>query len=695
MKNKDDLTTGLFRMSALIYANNNDGIISSKQICKNVIEDSLIKISKTAISLSELMLYIQKNYGGLSFSYKELEDIIDTPKYKEYFDSYIDNGVKKVSLNGKRRITLENLPKVKTLQTYIEEYIANNGIDPNKIEIFRQFFYSVFTTNLTAFKKLLQEDCSIDMPDESYSEEDRLLINNFLNSEDPEKNRAIYNFASSALEFCMMTNKKNTTLESNNLKNKNLYLDTNIIFRAIGLNGEDRKIRAQSFLYNIARSNLQQHIFITKKTEQEFKDTLSYQLERLEDALKPTLNVNPKVYNEFIMIDGIFKFYFKWRVGRSNSSIELFKAHILASYETLKETYKITKDSMVPFDENNETIKENISTYASSLRNFDPEKQFTASEIDAYNVMWIEHKRRNLNNDIFDTKDFLISSDQALRIWDYNRNSNDVPIVMLPSQWLSLILRYLSRTDDDYKSFVCFLNMKVNNIVMSEEQLLYAIEGISETTSDILQQKHLITELIKSDYQKELCNLSSTEIIEKTKSFAQTEQEKIINSLEKNKAQNEDNISQLEKLNRTQSIEIEELKTEKAKLQASHKTELAQKDYEIHQQRKIIDEQKLKGWRIPRFIFLLIWAILLIAILALCFIYKSKDWNYIGKLIIWIDSLGDTLQEIAKNVAFGIYIILVLLNVYLWIALFSVKHYEERKDWIKKAVVNLWKNKIK
>ena len=32
-----------------------------------------------------------------------------------------------VSLNGKRRITLENIPKVKNLQTYIEEYIANNG----------------------------------------------------------------------------------------------------------------------------------------------------------------------------------------------------------------------------------------------------------------------------------------------------------------------------------------------------------------------------------------------------------------------------------------------------------------------------------------------------------------------------------------------------------------------------------------
>ena len=505
-----------------------------------------------------------------------------------------------------------------------------------------------------------------------------------------KKNKAIYNFASSALDFFILKKKKNTTLEFNNLKNKNLYLDTNIIFRAIGLNGEDRKIRTRSFLSNIARSNLQQHIFITKKTEQEFRETLSYQLERLEDALKPTPNVNPKVYNEFITIDGIYKLYFKWKAGRSNSSIELFKAQILASYESLKETYKITKDSMVPFNENNEVIKENISTYASSLRNFDPEKQFTASEIDAYNIMWIEHKRENLNNDIFNTKDFLISSDQALRIWDYNRNSNDAPIVMLPSQWLSLILRYLSRTDDDYKSFVCFLNMKVNSSAMSEEQLLYAIEGISETTSDILQQKHLITELIKSDYQKELRNLSSTEIIEKTKSFAQTEQDKIINSLVKNKAQNEGNISQLEEINRTQSAEIEKLKTEKTELQESHKIELEQKDSEISQLEGTIEEQKLKNWKSPRFILLLIYSIILIVILVLCFIYKAENWNIISGLIKWVDSLEDTPKDIAKTVIYVAYSILVFFNMYAWFSLISIKEYKERKGWLKNVFLKLW-----
>lgn len=689
--NNKNLTSGLFRTSALIYANSNDGIISSKQIYKKVIEDALLKIDSTkAISLANLMEYIQTNYGGLSFSYKEIETILDTPKYKDHFDSYIDNEVRMVALNGKRRVTLENRPKPKNLETCIEEYIRNNNINPNKLEVFRHFFYGVFTTNLSAYKKLLQEDYSINLPDELYSEEDRVLINGFLNSENPEKNKAIYDFASSALEFCMMTNKKNTTIEFNNLKNKNLYLDTNILFRAIGLNGEDRKSRTQLFLRNIRKSNLQQNIFITKKTEQEFRDTLSYQLEKLEDALKSTPNVNPKIYNEFITIDGVYKLYFKWKAGRSNASVELFKIQILTSYETLKETFKITKDSMVPFDENNEVVKEKISTYASSLRSFDIDKQFTASEIDAYNIMWIEHKRGDLNNDIFQTKDFIISSDQALRKWDYNRNSNEVPIVMLPSQWLSLILRYLSRTDDDYKSFVCFLNMKVNDTVISEEQLLYAIEGISETTTDILQQKHLIAQFIKNDYQKILNNLSCAEIIEKAKLFAQTEQEKVIKSLEENNAKNGVDITHLEEVNKTQFAEIEKLKTENTELQSSYKDELKQKDSKILQLENVIEKQKLKDWKRSRFILLLIYSIILIVILVLCFIYKAENWNIISGLIKWVDSLEDTPKDIAKTVVYVVYSILVFFNMYAWFSFISIKEYKERKGWLKNVLLKLW-----
>ena len=167
----------------------------------------------------------------------------------------------------------------------------------------------------------------------------------------------------------------------NNLKNKNLHLDTNILFRTVGLNGEDRQKRTKSFLHNISRDNLQQHIFITKKTEEEFKNTLTYQLEKLEDAIKPAPHVNPNVYTEAVNIDGIYKCYFRWKAGRSNGSVELFKNHILASYETIKESFKISKDSMAHFDGNDETIKNKISTYSTALRAYDSKKQIVASEI--------------------------------------------------------------------------------------------------------------------------------------------------------------------------------------------------------------------------------------------------------------------------------------------------------------------------
>ena len=83
-------------------------------------------------------------------------------------------------------------------------------------------------------------------------------------------------------------------------------------------------------------------------------------------------------------------------------------------------------------------------------------------------------------------------------------------------------------------------------------------------------------------------------------------------------------------------------------------------------------------------------SILLIAILTLCFIYKSENWNIISKLITWIDSLGDTQKEIAKSITFGTYGILVLFVTYSWVALFSVKNYKERKGWLKKVAINLW-----
>ena len=69
-----------------------------------------------------------------------------------------------------------------------------------------------------------------------------------LNWPNDGKNKAVFDLAGYALEYCMMTNRKNTSLNTQNLKHKSFYIDTNILYRAIGLNGDGLKTRAHLFL---------------------------------------------------------------------------------------------------------------------------------------------------------------------------------------------------------------------------------------------------------------------------------------------------------------------------------------------------------------------------------------------------------------------------------------------------------------
>lgn len=72
---------------------------------------------------------------------------------------------------------------------------------------------------------------------------------------------------------------------------------------------------------------------------------------------------------------------------------------------------------------------------------------------------------------------------------------------MLPSQWLSIILRFLNRTNDDYKSFVNFLNLRSNEQAISGEKLQIILAGISEITADVETQRGLMNILVENRFK--------------------------------------------------------------------------------------------------------------------------------------------------------------------------------------------------
>lgn len=692
------LTQGLFRMSAVLYARNNSNIISTKQIIRKVVEDALFQNSATeAMSLPSLIQYIIDNYA-LTFSEEEIISIINDEKFSDFFDCYNENGCLQISLKQKRRVVLQSNANMKNLHDFVIEFVKIEGLEETKIEVFYKFLYGVFTTNLEGYKQLLREKLFVEVDDDSFSEEDKVIINKFLDWENHEKNVAIYNLASYALEYCLLTNQQGMSLDVNILKNKHLYLDANILFRALGINGDDRRLRTEQFLSHFSR--VQQKLYITKETDNEFKETVDYYTEKIKRSTTPTKKVNPKVYIETVNIDGFYKCYYKWRINRSDTSVDTFKVFLLAKYDDLLKRFKIEKDTIKPYDEDKHLGR--IKEYASSIRTYNEDKSYSAAEIDARNIIWIENRRNGQNDDLYQVKHFLVSSDQHLRRWDYNRNSNEIPIVMLPSQWLSLILRYMERTDNDYKSFVYFLNMKVTRTTLTEEQLLYVIEGISEIVTDVTQQSNLVKTYIKEDFSNITQGISNEEIQEKAKLYAESKYEKRIKTLkdESNKkdrriemlvADNSEKgkrITELESINRKSAVDVENLKIQMSEID----NELERrKDYDdIKEENK---RYRLRKWKTLRCLVLGVSALIWCSSFVLCFVATESNYNYVSIILNWIAGMDENRSDIAKQILFWLYPTIGVFLIYCFLGVLFVKNEEEKKNWYKVVFHNI-KSKI-
>ncbi|MBO7144596.1 MAG: hypothetical protein J6W13_07200 [Salinivirgaceae bacterium] len=671
------LKQGLFRISTVLYARNNASNISIKQVIRKIIEDVVVHRSPNKqCSVSELVALVNEEHG-IMLSHEEVGKIIQDSKFKDNFNWFIDNdNCLQVSLTTKRKVFLENEAKKKNLFDYIVDFVKINNLSDAYVEKFKLFFYGVFATNLEGYKRLLNGESIIEVSETTFDEEEKSTINHFLNWDVKEKNQAVFDLANYALEYCMLVNKKDSSFDINYLKNKRLYLDTNILFRSIGVNGEDREKRTEQFLSKF--SQVQQQLFITKETDAEFKNTLNYYIGKLNQSFTPSCKVKPEVYVETVSIDGFYKNYCKWRLGKRNDSVADYKLYLLAKYEEVLKRFSILKDTDKPysFDEKEKLIKE----YASQIIEFNKDKQYTAAETDAKNIIWIEQKRKGENNDIYKVKDFLISSDQYLRRWDYDRNTNDVPIVMMPSQWLSLILRYMERTENDYKSFVNFLNIKISNQQLSEEQMFSVINGISEMTSDIEQQRYLLKAFINEDLEKTIQNLENDAIEERAMEFAKTTLERKIEDLEKQQLDNKNDIESLKKevLRKNQESDNKDDEINK------YKSQLEEKNNEIEDKDMVISRHELANWKRPKYWLFSIFLLVNIIILTLYFTAQKWNFNYPAILLNKIDDLSGIRNAIAMGLLCFVHGAFALFSLNGIICLCMMKPADDKKRWLLK-----------
>lgn len=640
----------LFRLATVLYADNNYEV-APQTIYRKIIESVFLENGGKVFTIHQIIDFISQNYH-LEFDEQTIKQIVTSQKETVFLVSS-KNGEIFINLSDRRKESLSNKINSKTIDYYIREFqniYPEQTISVNFKVLIYKFLYSFFSNNISSFQKLLDntKDLSslITLENNSYTIVEKEVINAFLKWDNPDKNKAIFDISSYALEYCMLTNNQDKlSIHLDNLKNKIFYLDTNIIYRALGINGDNRKNRTRTFLKKFLEAS--EKIVISKSTDFEFREGIKSHITRIRKYDSP--KVNSQIFQGLEVQQDIYNFYHKWRNGKVNTNTGLFQAYILSVYDEFKKEFSISIDLKIPYDPQAEKIETKLASYTTSITEFKNSEgtNFVGSAtIDAENVLWIELLRGERFQNIFDTKYFFISSDQGLYRWDYQRTSGTT-VVILPSQWLTILLRYFNRTDDDFRSFINFLNLPNNEKLIDSEKLQIVLAGIGEITTNIKQQKSLIDNLIENKFNGVLDGRhSNEEVYNKAMNFAKSVLETQMDSLLAQNVKLTDAQQQLEKTlkNTVQKFEnnSEAVKIENATVAQNV---LLIQDQNNNLKLTLIDresKESLRKWIEPAYPLLLLDIIILIHLL-LIFLFPELEYNYVQNVI---DNIIDTKNDI-------------------------------------------------
>lgn len=484
----------IMRMSAVMYADQHQTTRSAKTVERTFIEAVLVAANNTPLSVEQIITALQEDFS-LTYQEPEILPIITDEKYfvcilsdKEKRNTYYLPHQRYERLSEKEERGIEKM---------VEIYVAQQqaGIDPNTLkELLYKYLYNLLNTNISAYRQLLEKNAKNISPvikSDSLDEKEIDYINAFLNWDNEIKDEALFALISCCVDYASAINRVDQNDVFKALKNKCLYLDNSLLYRALGINGSFRQSRLNNLLQRCRQSG--QKLFISSITRKEFFETITYHINELNQST-PFGRINPRLFSKFTNGHGFYQYYHEWRRNRDTYGFKSLELHIHTEYDQLLKRFAITEDFKQPF--NIDDSAHIIDKYSDEIQQYKTKKQQHLHENDACNMLWIEKSRGNNDHNIRDTKYYFVTSDRRLQEWDLAHSQNQ-PITMLPSQWLALLLKFYSRSTDDYKCFVSFLTIPKEKSDVTFQELQETLAGISEITEDFALQDDIVSALLE------------------------------------------------------------------------------------------------------------------------------------------------------------------------------------------------------
>lgn len=490
----------IIRTAAMIYAED-QSLQTVKSVRRRFIDAVLVNVDNTPQTIENIISLLQENHK-LVVQENDIDSILNDNRYYEVIVGQ-RKSANTYYLPQKRFLKLKEKSEY-TIDDAINEYLSYNpGDKPEELrELLHRYLYSLLNTNIGAYSQLLERKGRISSPvidSSSFSESEIEVINGFIKWDNAPKNRALFEVVNYCIEYATAINSIDPQDVVSALRNKSLYLDNALIYRALGINGRPRKDRADNLLQRCVDSG--QKLIISSVTRKEFFETIDFHIAQLRGAT-PYGSIDPSLFRKYTGGYTIYQFYHDWRKERSIYGFEAFRLHIKNEYDSLLRRYHIEEDFKQQFNEKDE---ERIEQYAEEIKQYKWQKNDTLNLNDARNMVWLELARNHCDNNVKDTRYYFVTTDRRLQEWDLQHSKNQ-PITMLPSQWLALLLKYFSQSNDDFRSFVSFLTIPNEKTEVTPEELQDILAGISEITEDFQKQNDIVSSLLESDNSRELRN---------------------------------------------------------------------------------------------------------------------------------------------------------------------------------------------
>lgn len=646
----------IFRLAAAIYSESND-VVSDAEIQLQIIKCMFVATGNDYLVKSDIISMMLKIY-----KYHISEDEVDNilRKTKGVFQAITKDGEKAVCLTQSAYSECEETQK-NNIDSFIDVFITEKEIaDPEKCKsAIHIYLYELTTTNINSYRVLLagkdgtqfsSSELSVDVS--CLSDVEKQLVHDFLAWDNIAKNAALGNLVYCCLEYCLLINGDSpNSLLKDFIRQREIYLDTNVIFRALGINGVSRQNVVTTFLRKCKQAKLK--LLISHSTRTEFFDTIDYYVSQMEHY--PRGDIYLGAYEE-IADYNIFAFYEGWRQEHTQMSLNYFVTYIKSLYLKLIKDFGIEDDVKIPGTIfHSDEFKNVRNRYSASIKSVkqgikadylaDDYRYSNRDSHDATVVRYIELLReKSADKDIF-----LASSDRALRLWDMNRLDGEYPVVVYPSQLFLILLKTCGRSDNDYDSFVSFINIRPSSKRVSPENAHIILSGISSITEDISVQKHLVEAVFSDDFQNVIKNSTSDmDLYEKVQRISQNYLDEDLRKKEATIVALQADVSRYGVEGKALQDKIEEKDTaltESSRTIQRQDEEIKQKQDRIlsHAKRKTQPKYIAKTHVIP--VLLALFVLTFVLFILLQFICKGEKWNFAVAFFDW-----------ARETYFGTYV---------------------------------------